>query len=152
MTARGFWARGIQTGPFPARYTDFVVKCFHLFTTSPIINLSLYIRRREGRSRGRKWEKGILQKWMRPMSFWPLGIQTGPFAACKADFVLKISTFLTFILGAPNSYYPRKRKKGNSRGWKWGKGNHTKVNETQGFSDHWAFKLGHLQPLKLILS
>ena len=45
----------------------------------------------------------------------------------------KISTFLTFILGAPISNYPRERKKGNSRGWKWEKGNHPKVDETHGF-------------------
>ena len=31
------------------------------------------------------------------------------------------------------SYYPRERKKESSRGWKWEKGIHTKVNETQGF-------------------
>ena len=42
-------------------------------------------------------------------------------------------TFLSFILGGPISYYPSERKKGSSRGWKWEKGIHTKVNETQGF-------------------
>ena len=44
-----------------------------------------------------------------------------------------ISTFLTFILGGPIPYYPRERKRGKSRGWKWGKGIHSKLNETQGF-------------------
>ena len=44
-----------------------------------------------------------------------------------------ISRFLTFILGAPISYYPRERKRGSSMGWKWEKGIHPKVNETQGF-------------------
>ena len=29
----------------------------------------------------------------------------------------KCSAFLTFILGAPISYYPRERKEGSSRGW-----------------------------------
>ena len=42
-------------------------------------------------------------------------------------------TILTFLLGAPISYYPRGRRRGSSRGLKWGKGIHPKVNETQGF-------------------
>ena len=50
----------------------------------------------------------------------------------------RISTFLTFILEAPISYYPRERKEGSSRGWKWGKGNSPKVIETQGL-----MTLGH---------
>ena len=45
----------------------------------------------------------------------------------------KFSIFLSFILGGPIPYYPRERKKGSSRGRKWGKGNHPKVNEKQGF-------------------
>ena len=61
-----------------------------------------------------------------------------------------IPTFFTFILGAPISYYPRERKRGSSRGWKWGKGIHPIMNET-GVSVPGAFKLGHLQPVKLIL-
>ena len=45
----------------------------------------------------------------------------------------KISTFWPFILGGPIPYYPRERRKGSSRGRKWEKGNHPKVDETQGF-------------------
>ena len=90
--------------------------------------------RKEGRSRGWKWGKGNLPKVNETQRFlWPWGIQTGPFSACEADFVANFSTFLPLILGGPISYFPRERKEGRSRGWKWVKGNHPKVNESQGF-------------------
>ena len=37
----------------------------------------------------------------------------------KLILSLNLSTFLTFILGAPISYYPRERKEGRGRGWKF---------------------------------
>ena len=76
---------------------------------------------------------------MRHWGFCTWGIQTGPFAAGKADFVstnfqlldlytakpvkmilFKKNTFLPFILGAPISYYCRERKEGRKLGrLKW---------------------------------
>ena len=65
-----------------------------------------------------------------------------------------ICPFLPFILGAPFSYFywERKegRKEGRSRGWKWGKGDHSKVNETPGFCT-WGIPIGPL-PVNLNLS
>ena len=73
-----------------------------------------------------------------PKSVWNTGVSV--FGAFKLDqlqpakltLLQTISTFLTFILEAPITR-ERERKKGSSRGWKWGKGNHPKVDETQGF-------------------
>ena len=50
-------------------------------------------------------------------------------------FSQNISIFLPFILGAPISYYCRERKEGRGRpqGQNMGKGNHSKMNETQWF-------------------
>ena len=56
----------------------------------------------------------------------------------------------SYITTAPISYYPRERKEWRSKHWKWGKGNHPKVNDT-GVSDLWDVKLDHLQPVELIL-
>ena len=53
----------------------------------------------------------------------------------KLILLQKLSTFPTFILGAPISYYPRERKQ---LGLEMGKGIQSKVNETQGFQH-----LGH---------
>ena len=39
------------------------------------------------------------------------------------------SIILIFILAAPISYYPRERKEGSRRRWKWGKGIHPKMDE-----------------------
>ena len=64
--------------------------------------------------------------------------------------MLILSTFLIFILGAPISYYPRERREGRGRGWKWGKCILPIMNETQ-VSVPGAFKLDHLQLVKLIL-
>ena len=74
-----------------------------------------------------------------PQSEWDTGVSDpGAFKLdhlqpVKLILFQRMSTFLPFILGAPISYYPRERKKGRIRGWKWGKGNHPKVNETEGF-------------------
>ena len=42
-----------------------------------------------------------LQNWMRQWVFSAWGIQTGPFAACLAPFVLIIFQLFNFILGSP---------------------------------------------------
>ena len=91
-------------------------------------------------------EKELLQwtsKLIRHRGFSTWGIQTGPFAADWADFVPKRFHFLIFILGAPISYYPRelkmRRRESPKSGW------HT------GVSVSGAFKLDHLQPVKMIL-
>ena len=85
-----------------------------------------------------------MEKRKSPKSEWDSGVShLGEF---KLDHLLPIKmilfknifSFLPFILGYPISYYPRERKEGRSRGWEWGKGNHPKVNETQGF-----LTLGH---------
>ena len=48
--------------------------------------------------------------------FLTLGIQIGPFAACKADFVPKKIHFPDLYTGAPLSYYPREGKRGEAAG------------------------------------
>ena len=53
------------------------------------------------RANSKKREISQLQKWMRQRGFSAWGIQTGPFAACRANFVLKFFQLLTFILGSP---------------------------------------------------
>ena len=86
---------------------------------------------------------------MRYWSFWPWGIQIGPFQPARLILFQNVSTLLPFILGGPISYYPREKKEGRSRGWKWGKGI-TKSEWDTGVSDLGAFKLDHLQPVRLI--
>ena len=76
-----------------------------------------------------------------PTSHYPRDSGISALLAFKVDHLQPVklilsqqfSTFLPFILGGPIPYYPRERKKGSSSGRKWGKGNHPKVNETQGF-------------------
>ena len=52
--------------------------------------------------------KGITQKWMRLRGFLPWGIQTGPFAACFADFVPKKFKLLNFHTGRTNFLLPQR--------------------------------------------
>ena len=111
MTSKGFSMWSIRTGLFAACWTDFVPKFFHLFSQPPIINQFLLPQR--GRSRGWKWEKETLPKWMRHRGFWPWGIQTGPFAVWWTDFVQKkfgLSTFL--IEGSHFLLLQREREEG----------------------------------------
>ena len=85
MRHKGFWPWGIQIGPFAACICSLILfqnfsTCLTFILGGPI---SYYHREREkGRSRGWKWRKGIIQKWMRHRGCWPWGIQIGPFAAC----------------------------------------------------------------------
>ena len=51
---------------------------------------------------------------MRHRGFCTWGIQTGPFAACSADFVPKKSIILIFILGGPILITPE-RGAGNEK-------------------------------------
>ena len=98
-------------------------------------------------------EKGITQKRIRHMVFWPWGIQTGPFGACWADFVPKIATFSPFILVDHISYYPGQREE-RKEGAGAENGNKEDAGLRQwdtGFSDPGAFKLDHLEPVELIL-
>ena len=60
-------------------------------------------------------EKGFLQKWIRHRGFCTWGIQVGPFAACRADFVLKIFHLSTFHTGRSNSLLPQ-REEGRKEG------------------------------------
>ena len=78
-------------------------------------------------------KKGIFQKWMRHRAYKLDNLQ--PVKPISSQYVY---TFLPFILGGPISYYPRERKEGRSRCWKWEKENPPKVNETQ-----WFLDLGH---------
>ena len=50
-----------------------------------------------------------LQNWMRQRGLSTWGIQTGPFAALLAHFVLKDLQLFHFHTGRPISYYPRVR-------------------------------------------
>ena len=60
--------------------------------------------------RGENGKKGITPKWMRHRGFCTLGIQTGPFAACVADFVQQFFQLPHLYTGKPVSYYPREGK------------------------------------------
>ena len=98
-----------------------------------ILGVQLSIATETGRAGAGNEKKGFTQKWMRHRDFSTLGIQIGPFATCWAHFVPKNFHLFDFHTGSPIIYYPRDRKRGSSRGWKWEKGIHPKLNETQGF-------------------
>ena len=62
----------------------------------------------------------MLLKANHAQGFHGLGIQTGPFAACEANLVLKFFQFLTLMLGSANSLLPQRaenEKKGFSQKW-----------------------------------
>ena len=99
----GFWPWGIHTGPFAACQADFVPN-FSIFW-SLYWGLPFLITPKSW-----KWEKGIPPKWMRHRGFSAWGIQTGPFAACWADFDTTIFQLPHLYTGAPISYYPRELK------------------------------------------
>ena len=155
MRHRDFCTWGIQTGPFAARKADFVPKIFHLFTQPPIIYQSLLFPERE-----RKEAAGATNMNMEFFqSRWNTGVSV--LWAFKLDHLQLVQlilfknfyTFLPFILGGPIHYYPRERKEGNSRSWKWEKGIH---HSPKSGWDTWvsvlgAFKLDHFRPSKLIL-
>ena len=91
---------GIQTGPFAAGKADFVPTNFQfpdLYTRKPI---SYY-------PKAENEKKGITQKWMRHRGFCTWGIQTGPFAVGKADFVSTNFQLPDLYIGKPIAYYPR---------------------------------------------
>ena len=54
---------------------------------------------------------GFNHIWMRWRGFSAWGIQTGPFAACWANFVLKFFQPFTFIVGSANSFIPQESEK-----------------------------------------
>ena len=79
---RGLSAWGIQTGPFAAWWANFVLKFFqflHFHTGGQFLLPQ--------RVEDWKWENGILPTWVWEWDFSAWGIQTGPFAACRTDFV-----------------------------------------------------------------
>ena len=84
---------------------------------------------------------GITQKWMRHRGFCTFCIQIGPFDPVKLILFIKKSRFLFFILGGPISYYPRERKKGSSKSWKWEKVITQKWMRHRGFSN-WGIPIG----------
>ena len=76
MRQRVFSALGIQTEPFAATGTPFVLKnlqLFHIHTGEPILITP------EGQLSEREFFQ--LQNWMMQRIFSALGIQTGPLAA-----------------------------------------------------------------------
>ena len=72
-------------------------------------------------------KKGFTQKWKRHGGFCTWGFQTGPFAACWADLVLKISHLFDFHTGESNYLLPQ------GEGLEIRKGIPPTVDETQGF-------------------
>ena len=82
MRQRGFYAWGIETGPFAACSADFVTIFFQVLIF--ILELPFLITTERGNEKN-----GLTQKWMRQRGFYAWGIETGPFAACSADFVTK---------------------------------------------------------------
>ena len=122
----GFCTWGNQIGTFNACWADFVQKNVNLFSFhSAWSNFLLPQRGEERKEQGQK--RGKRES---PKSEWDTVVSV--LGAIKLEHLMpvelilfqKISTFLSFILGGPISYYPRERKKGWSRG---------KVSETQGF-------------------
>ena len=122
------------------------MKGFHLPTFHTGDSNFLLPQREEGRKEGAGAENG---KRDSSKSEWDPGAPV--LGAFKLDHLQpvklilfqKISIFLPFILGSPISYYPRERK--------MGKRDTSKSKRDTGVSDHGAFKLDHLQPVKLIL-
>ena len=82
----------------------------------------ILLQREHERGRGWKWEKEILQNWMRHRGFWPCGIE-------------KYSIFLPFIVGGRGYHFllPQREEGRKEQGQKMRKGKSSKVNETQGF-------------------
>ena len=66
-------------------------------------------------------EKGIPKKWMKHMSFWPLGIQTGPFGACQANCVKKCPPFCDLSI-INHILLPERGEGREGQGQKMGKG------------------------------
>ena len=129
MRHRGFCTWGIQTGPFAACWADFVPKFFHqpdLYTGESNSSLP---------QREENEKKGFTQKWMRHRGFCTWGIQTGPIAACYADFVQKYFHHPDLYTGESNSLLPQS--------WIWEKGIHPKIEKTwgPGFCT-WGFQTG----------
>ena len=69
----------------------------------------ILLQREHEMGRGWKWEKEILQNWMRHRGFWPCGIE-------------KYSIFLPFIVGGRGYHFllPQ-REEGRGNRWIWGK-------------------------------
>ena len=63
--------------------------------------------KRHRASRERRSTVGLTEGYVRGFSTW--GIQTGPIAACKDDFVPKYSKLPDLYTGSPIPYYPRQR-------------------------------------------
>ena len=89
MKHRGFCTLGVQTGPFAACEADFVSKNLHFIYPSywEVQFIITPERERKETAGAGNGKKGFTQKWMRHRGFCTWGIQTGPFAACWADFV-----------------------------------------------------------------
>ena len=89
MRHRGFCTWGIQTEPFAVGKADFDPKIFqlpNLYTGEPISYCPI----------AENEKKVFTQKCMRHRGFCTWGIQTGPFAVGKADFVPKF--FCNFLM------------------------------------------------------
>ena len=108
---QGFSAWGIQTRSLAACWANFVWKFFQLFDLYTGEPNSYYPRGREAEKEKREsarngWDTGVSLLWASKLDrLQPL----------ELNFLQKIYTIPTFILGAPFSYYPRelKRRKGN---------------------------------------
>ena len=75
------------------------------------------------RAKNGKVEFSKLQKWMRQRGSCAWEIQTGPFEAPLAHFVLDVFQYFNFHAGEANSYYPNRPIMGNDemRGFStWG--------------------------------
>ena len=87
--------------------------------------------------------KRIRAKWLRHRLFCTWGIQTRPFVAYYAYFVLNIFIFLHFYTGMSNSLLPQSEEERKQQGLEMGKGFAQNGWDT-GFSALGAFKLDHL--------
>ena len=91
-----------------------------------------------------KWKKMNSPKnWIRQGGFCTWAIQTEPFVACQADFIPKNFQLPHLYTGKPISYYPREGK--------MRKRDSPKNGGDTGVSVLGAFKLTHLQSVKLLL-
>ena len=80
-----------------------------------------------------KWEKGYLRTWGGPKGFSAWDIQTGPFAALQANFVLKFYQLFNFHTGEPILITPERERERERGGLKKGKWHSHNLGETQDY-------------------
>ena len=148
ITIRGLCPWGIQTGPFAACQAYFCPKCFHLLPFILRGPISNYPRERK---EGRKVAKRNLPKVNETQGFLYLGQSNWTICSLLSWFDPKnFPHFSPALHNKPFLITPERRRK-EGAGAENGEKGITRNWKRNRVSDLWAFKLDHLQPVKLIL-